>query len=85
MDAAAIAARIPLARGRARNETAVCGLAFDTTGGPLVAICGLVGGAGTTTLALCLGHQAATESDAPVLAWTSPGLVDTGLLGGLGR
>jgi Flp pilus assembly CpaE family ATPase len=67
MDAAAIAARIPLTRGRARDDTAACGLAFDTTGGPLVAVCGLVGGSGASTLALCLARQAASESDAPVL------------------
>lgn len=59
-------ARIPLAvthgtRGGAR------GLAFDELGGPLVAICGLVGGAGTSTLALLLARQAATESSAPIL------------------
>jgi hypothetical protein len=67
MDAAALVARIPLARRRAGDDSSACGLAFEKTGGPLVAVCGLVGGAGTTTLALCLARQAASESHAPVL------------------
>src|SRR5436305_1368767 len=43
-----------------------CGLAFERLGGPLVAVCGLAGGAGTTTLALALARQAARESALPV-------------------
>jgi hypothetical protein len=50
-----------------RRTSTACALAFDRTGGPLVAVCGLVGGAGTTTLALLLARQAAAESSAPVL------------------
>ena len=65
MAAAAIAARIP-APALARRRGAV-GLAFDELGGPLVAVCGLAGGAGTTTLALLLAHQAAAASAAPIL------------------
>lgn len=44
-----------------------CGLAFNRAGGPLVAVCGLAGGAGTSTLALALARQAARESTADVL------------------
>jgi hypothetical protein len=73
VDAAALAARIPLARSRSGDDNAACGLAFHATGGPLIAVCGLVGGAGTTTLALCLARQAASESDAPVLVTEADG------------
>jgi MinD-like ATPase involved in chromosome partitioning or flagellar assembly len=59
--------RIPLARTLHLRHAASSGLVFDTLGGPLVAICGLVGGAGTTTLALALADQAARESTTPVL------------------
>jgi cellulose biosynthesis protein BcsQ len=44
-----------------------CGLAYDRPGGPLVAVCGLAGGAGTSTLTLALARQAARESAAPIL------------------
>jgi hypothetical protein len=67
MGAAAIAARIPLPRAVPRDRASVCGLAFDQLGGPLIAVCGLAGGAGTSTLALVLARQAAAESAAPVL------------------
>ena len=66
----ALAARLPLATTwprRARPADA-CGLVFDRRGGPLVAVCGLTGGAGTTTLAWRLARQAARESRSPVLA-----------------
>lgn len=59
-------ARIPLYTAR-RGREVECGLAFDDLGGPLVAVCGLVGGAGTSMLALLLARQAAAESSAPVL------------------
>jgi hypothetical protein len=58
------------ARGLPRrpgDTAAPCGLAFDHAGGPLVVLCGLAGGAGTSTLALALACQAARESAAPVL------------------
>lgn len=42
-------------------------LAFDATGGPVVAVCGLVGGAGTSTLAYLLASRAARASTIPVL------------------
>jgi hypothetical protein len=42
-------------------------LAFDAPGGPVVAVCGLAGGAGTTTLAWLLAGAAARASAAPVL------------------
>ena len=67
MAAAALAARVPLLNARRSEPAVACGLAFDEPGGPLVAVCGLVGGAGTSTLALCLARQAAHESAAPVL------------------
>jgi hypothetical protein len=44
-----------------------CGLRFSRPGGPLVVICGLHGGAGTSTLAYALAAQAAEESPATVL------------------
>jgi hypothetical protein len=40
---------------------------FDALGGPLVAVCGLAGGAGTTLLARLLAHEAAAASAAPAL------------------
>lgn len=52
---------------RPASEMLAGGLAFDRRGGPLVAVCGLAGGAGTSTLALALGRQAACESAAPAL------------------
>lgn len=66
MVAATLTRRLPLARARIEH-TAACGLAFDVFGGPLVAVCGLAGGAGTTTLALLIADRAARESTAPVL------------------
>ena len=66
MGAAAIAARIPL-RTPARSRSTARALAFHRTGGPLVAACGLAGGAGTTTLALLLARHVAAESSVPVL------------------
>jgi hypothetical protein len=43
------------------------GLGFDELPGALVAVCGLAGGAGTTTLAYLLAAHAARESSGPVL------------------
>ena len=66
MAATAIAARIPLPHAaRARGGDRV--LAFNAAGGPVVAVCGLTGGAGTSTLALLLARLAARESTAPIL------------------
>jgi hypothetical protein len=42
-------------------------MAFDELGGPLVAVCGLAGGAATSTVALLLARQLATTSAAPIL------------------
>ena len=67
MGAAAVAARARVAGVRRRDRAPVCGLTFDRPGGPLVAVAGLAGGAGTTTLALLLARQAARESVTPVL------------------
>jgi MinD-like ATPase involved in chromosome partitioning or flagellar assembly len=67
MGTAAIAARIPLRHTVPRARTAATGLVFDEPGGPLVAVCGLVGGAGTSTLTLLLARAAAAGSGAPVL------------------
>jgi MinD-like ATPase involved in chromosome partitioning or flagellar assembly len=69
MGATALSARLPLPLPlRARRDLATsCGLAFDVPGGPLVAVCALVGGSGASTLAFALAQQAARESSAPVL------------------
>jgi hypothetical protein len=63
-----VTARLPLARTSARAEPGASPLAFDRPGGPLVAVCGLVPGAGTSTLVYALADQAARVSAAPVLA-----------------
>ena len=42
-------------------------MAFDELGGPLVAVCGLAGGAATSTIALLLARQVAAASAAPIL------------------
>lgn len=68
MGAAALAGRLP--RGPARRATpaaAEAALAFHEAGGPLLAVCGLVGGAGASTLAYLLARRAARHSSAPVL------------------
>jgi Flp pilus assembly CpaE family ATPase len=52
---------------RRRGASVAAGPRFDRLNGPLVAVCGLVGGAGASTLALALGRHAATQSSAPVL------------------
>ena len=69
MAATALTVRLPglLARQRAASTATLTGLAFDRPGGPVLAICGLAGGAGTTTLAWLLARQAARESAAAVL------------------
>ena len=66
--AAALTGRLPLPRRRpaaraARSEQ----LAFHRPGGPLVAVCGLAGGAGASTLAYLLARRAARHSTIPVL------------------
>ncbi len=55
------------APGRRAPAGDACGLAFDAPGGPIVAVCGLHGGAGTSTLAHLLAATAAVESSAAVL------------------
>jgi hypothetical protein len=60
---AALAGRL----ARRHNGHADEPLAFHHTGGPLVAVCGLVGGAGTSTLAFLLAREAARRSSVPVL------------------
>ena len=73
MAAAAIAARLPLPGAAGVGRAGVRALAFDTVGGPIVAICGLTGGAGTSTFALLLARLAASDSAAPILlAETDP-------------
>lgn len=68
MGTAAIAGRAPLAAGRpTRASAGHLALAFHARGGPLVAVCGLVGGAGASTLAYLLARRAARHSTAPVL------------------
>jgi cellulose biosynthesis protein BcsQ len=66
--AATLTGRLPLLRrGPATARVEVELLAFDRTGGPLVAVCSLVGGAGASTLAYLLARRAARHSTAPVL------------------
>src|SRR5437762_14195163 len=67
MDAATLTMRVPLARAGRRTSAGAGGLAFDVLGGPIVAVCGLTGGAGTSTLAFALADRAARKSSAPVL------------------
>ena len=67
MAAAALAARAHLRRTEHHPRTAASDLAFDDLGGPLVAVCGLAGGAGTSTLALLLAREVAASSTAPIL------------------
>lgn len=67
MGTAALTARIALPAARRNAHAARCGLAFDQQGGPIVALCGLVGGSGCSTIAYLLARQAARESQAPVL------------------
>ena len=56
-----------VAPGRQDPAPGACGLRFSRPGGPLVVVCGLHGGAGTSTLAYALAAQAASESPAEVL------------------
>ena len=68
MQASALTLPLPFTARREREAPAArCGLAFDSPGGPVVAVCGLVGGSGASTLAYALARQAACESRAPVL------------------
>jgi Flp pilus assembly CpaE family ATPase len=67
MAAAAIASRAHLQRTARHPQSAASALAFDELGGPLVAVCGLAGGAGTSTLALLLAREVAASSTAPIL------------------
>jgi hypothetical protein len=69
MGTAALAGRLPAARRSQQTtgrETNHC-LAFHQTAGPLLAVCGLVGGAGASTLAYLTARRAARHSTAPVL------------------
>lgn len=56
-----------VAPGRLEPAAGEAGLRFSRPGGPLVVVCGLHGGAGTSTLAYGLAAQAALESPASVL------------------
>jgi hypothetical protein len=65
--AAARAAGVDAAPGRLDPASGGAGLRFSRPGGPVVVVCGLHGGAGTSTLAYALAAQAARESPATVL------------------
>jgi MinD-like ATPase involved in chromosome partitioning or flagellar assembly len=66
--AAALTGRLPLLRRRRASRAAESELlAFHRAGGPLVAVCGLAGGAGASTLAYLLARRAARHSTVPVL------------------
>lgn len=68
MGAAALTAYLPRRRAlAARQVDGDAALSFHAVGGPLVAVCGLVGGAGASTLAYLLARRAARHSNAPVL------------------
>jgi hypothetical protein len=68
MGAAALAGRLLRADARPLPDTAGdATLAFHAAGGPLVVVCGLVGGAGASTLAYLLARRAARHSSVPVL------------------
>lgn len=67
MGAAALTGSLPLRRHGAASRAVDQSLAVHATGGPVVAVCGLVGGAGTSTLAYLLARQAARHSTVPVL------------------
>ena len=64
------------ARLRAGDEPAfqTPALSFDAPGGPVVAICGLCGGAGASTLAYTLAAAAAERSTQPVFACETSGV-----------
>ena len=64
--APALTDRLPR-RGTASRAASGDQLAFHRPGGPLVAVCGLAGGAGTSTLAYLLARRAARHSTVPVL------------------
>jgi hypothetical protein len=83
VEAAAIKARLPMRVG-AEPRALSCGLEFSSTPGPLVAVCGLVGGSGASTLALALARQAAAESGVPILL-TEPDSYRAGLAAMIGR
>jgi hypothetical protein len=53
--------------GRPEPAAGATGLRFSRPGGPVVVVCGLHGGAGTSTLAFALAAQAAYESPSAVL------------------
>jgi MinD-like ATPase involved in chromosome partitioning or flagellar assembly len=57
----------------AERATGISGLSFDLLGGPVVAICGLCGGAGSSTLAYTLAAAAAKSSTQPVFACETSG------------
>jgi MinD-like ATPase involved in chromosome partitioning or flagellar assembly len=64
---AAVATPFSIPRAKPARDRTTCGLNFDQLGGPVVAVCGLAGGVGTSTFALALARQAARESSAAVL------------------
>jgi hypothetical protein len=68
MGAAALAGR-PLRSGPrgAAGVAAEAALAFHSPRGPLVAVCGLVGGSGASTLSYLMARRAARHSSVPVL------------------
>lgn len=66
MAAATLTARLPFLVARPKPQGTV-GATFDELGGPVAAVCGLTGGAGTTTLALLLAQRVAEGSKTPVL------------------
>lgn len=80
----AMTAHLPFTPAVRRAKPAVGPLVFDEPGGPVVAVCGLAGGAGTSTIALLLARQAAADSAAPVLLGESYAGRGLALLAGRG-
>jgi hypothetical protein len=68
-------AQVAVARAPSDTSPAArrAALAFTEPDGPVVVVCGLHGGAGTSTLALLLAHYAAAASSMPVLLCEAPG------------
>ncbi|MCG3776626.1 MAG: hypothetical protein JW395_3486 [Nitrospira sp.] len=62
-----------LRRTRSLAQSIIPPLAFHKTGGPVVAISGLAGGVGASTLTFLLASIAANHSDVPVLAMDTGG------------
>lgn len=73
VDHAQVAAPAPAPSDTSAPGARHAALAFTAPAGPVVVVCGLHGGAGTSTLGLLLAHYAAAASSVPVLLCEAPG------------